>query len=58
MSRQVIHDFKGLRAQDCRVISADFLELRDNGAFHNGKLVVEELMNLLGQVNSRVSEGR
>lgn len=51
MSRQVIHDFKGLREQGCRVISSDFLELRDNGAFHNGEQVVEELMNLIGQVN-------
>jgi uncharacterized cofD-like protein len=53
MSRQVKHDFKGLRDQDCRVISSDFLELRDNGAFHNGQLVVDELMNLIGQVDSR-----
>lgn len=58
MSRQVNHDFKGLREQGCRVVSADFLELRDNGAFHNGELVVNELMNLLGQVDSRNAEGR
>ena len=58
MSRQVNHDFKGLREQGCRVVSADFLELRDNGAFHNGELVVNELMNLLGQVDSRNTEGR
>ncbi|KRK48084.1 gluconeogenesis factor YvcK family protein [Secundilactobacillus kimchicus] len=53
MSTQVKHDFKGLRDQHCRVISADFLELRDNGAFHNGQLVVDELMNLLGQCGTR-----
>lgn len=53
MSRQVKHDFKGLRDQNCRVISSDFLELRDNGAFHNGQLVVDELMNLIGQVDLR-----
>lgn len=53
MSRQVKHDFKGLRDQSCRVISSDFLKLRDNGAFHNGQLVVDELMNLIGQVDSR-----
>lgn len=58
MSRQVEHDFHGLREQGCRVVSADFLELRDNGAFHNGELVVNELMNLLGQVTSRFAEGR
>ncbi|WP_282803829.1 gluconeogenesis factor YvcK family protein [Secundilactobacillus kimchicus] len=53
MSTQVKPDFKGLRDQHCRVISADFLELRDNGAFHNGQLVVDELMNLLGQCGTR-----
>ena len=44
---QVKHDFKGLRAQGCRVISDNFLELRDHGVFHNGTQVVEELMQLI-----------
>ncbi|GEP20003.1 gluconeogenesis factor YvcK family protein [Pediococcus argentinicus] len=48
VSKQVKHDFKGLRDQGCRVISDDFLLLRNGGAFHNGERVVEELMNLVG----------
>ncbi|PWF99440.1 gluconeogenesis factor YvcK family protein [Levilactobacillus bambusae] len=51
MSTQVTHDFNGLRRLGCRVISSDFLELRDNGAFHNGQEVVRELLNLIGQTN-------
>lgn len=44
---QVIHDFKGLREEGCRVISADFLKLRDGGVFHDGDKVVEELIRLI-----------
>lgn len=44
---QVTHDFKGLRAEGCRVISTDFLELRDGGVFHDGDKVVEELFRLV-----------
>ncbi|MBF0781117.1 MULTISPECIES: YvcK family protein [unclassified Granulicatella] len=44
---QVQHDFKGLRDQGCRVISAHFLEMTDNGAYHDGKKVVSELVTLL-----------
>lgn len=44
---QVQHDFKGLREQGCRVISAHFLEMTDNGAYHDGKKVVNELVTLL-----------
>ncbi len=44
---QVTHDFKGLREEGCRVISADFLKLRNGGVFHDGDKVVEELMRLL-----------
>ncbi|MGX7014630.1 gluconeogenesis factor YvcK family protein [Vagococcus silagei] len=47
---QVTHDFQGLRDEDCRVISADFLELRDGGAFHDGDKVVEELFRLVFDV--------
>ncbi|ANZ70039.1 gluconeogenesis factor YvcK family protein [Pediococcus claussenii] len=46
VSKQVTHDFNGLRKMGCRVISEDFLLLRDGGAFHNGTQVVEELMNI------------
>ncbi|MCU7358391.1 MULTISPECIES: gluconeogenesis factor YvcK family protein [Enterococcus] len=44
---QVKHDFKGLRQEGCRVVSADFLELRDGGVFHDGEKVVEELLRIL-----------
>lgn len=44
---QVSHDFNGLREEGCRVISNDFLCLRDEGVFHNEYKVVEELINLL-----------
>lgn len=48
-SEPVISDYRGLKALGCRVISSDFLELRDHGAFHNGELVTNELIRLLGQ---------
>ena len=41
---QVEHDFKGLQEQVPRVISSNFLRLESGGAFHDGNLVVEELM--------------
>lgn len=41
---QVKHDFNGLRAEGCRVITDNFLKLKDHGVFHNGNQVVEELM--------------
>ncbi|MGO3732820.1 MAG: gluconeogenesis factor YvcK family protein [Vagococcus sp.] len=44
---QVRHNFQGLRDEECRVISADFLELRDGGVFHDGSKVVEELFRLV-----------
>ena len=44
---QVRHNFKTLRDEECRVISADFLELRDGGVFHDGNKVVEELFRLV-----------
>ncbi|MBU7555818.1 gluconeogenesis factor YvcK family protein [Pediococcus ethanolidurans] len=47
-STQVRSDFKGLRAQNCRVVSDDFLCLRDHGAFHDGDRVAEELFNVAG----------
>ncbi|MTB64994.1 uridine diphosphate-N-acetylglucosamine-binding protein YvcK [Streptococcus sp. zg-86] len=48
---QVKHDFTGLQAQAQRVISSDFLRLENGGAFHDGDLVVEELLKIL-QVKS------
>ena len=51
ISQPVKHDFQGLRAQHCRVISSNFLRLKDNGAFHDRDKVVAELMNRLHQVH-------
>ncbi|MFV0560889.1 MAG: uridine diphosphate-N-acetylglucosamine-binding protein YvcK [Enterococcus sp.] len=47
---QVEHDFQGLREEGCRVISTDFLELRDGGVFHDGEKVVEELFRIVFSV--------
>jgi uncharacterized cofD-like protein len=49
---QVKYDFKGLRDQGCRVISDNFLKLRNQGVFHNGDQVVDELMCLAGRPKS------
>lgn len=51
ISQPVTHDFAGLRKQDCRVISANFLRLKDNGAFHDRDKVVHELINRLHEVH-------
>ena len=48
---QVAYDFNGLREQGCRVISDNFLKLRDRGVFHDGEQVVKELMRLLGPLS-------
>lgn len=44
---QVEHDFLALRDEGCRVVSTDFLELRDGGVFHDGEKVVQELLRLV-----------
>ena len=44
---QVSHDFQGLREEGCRVISTDFLKLRDGGVFHDRDKVVDEVFRLL-----------
>ena len=44
---QVTHDFAGLRAEGCRVISTDFLKLRDSGVFHDDEKVVDELLRIV-----------
>ncbi|WP_268912836.1 gluconeogenesis factor YvcK family protein [Lentilactobacillus sp. SPB1-3] len=51
ISQPVKHDFQGLRDMGCRVVSADFLELKERGAFHNGQEVADELINLIGRPN-------
>lgn len=50
---QVRHDFEGLRNQGARVISDDFLLLRNRGIFHNGQKVVKELIRLTSQVKQK-----
>lgn len=44
---QVTHDFDGLRKEGCRVVSTDFLKLRDGGVFHDGDKVVAELLRIV-----------
>lgn len=40
---QVKHDFQGLRQEGCRVISSEFLSMKNGGAYHDTEKVVEEL---------------
>ena len=44
---QVEHDFAGLSKQVPRVISSNFLRLENGGAFHDGDLIVDELMRII-----------
>ncbi|MCW6653022.1 YvcK family protein [Aerococcaceae bacterium NML210727] len=44
---QVVHDFAGLRNQGCRVISNEFLSMKNGGAYHDTDRVVAELRHLL-----------
>jgi len=48
----VEHDYQALRDMGCRVISADFLKLRDHGVFHDGNKVANEILNLAFQVGT------
>lgn len=41
---QVSHDFKRLQEKVPMVISNDFLNITENGVYHNGDLVVEEIL--------------
>ncbi|WP_025730322.1 gluconeogenesis factor YvcK family protein [Atopobacter phocae] len=49
---QVGDDFEGLRAEGCRVISADFLDVTDKGVFHDGEKVVDELHRIISRAKS------
>lgn len=49
----VQHDYAALRAMGCRVISADFLRLRDQGVFHDGDKVATEVLNRAFQVHTK-----
>ena len=44
---QVEHNFRGLQEQVPRVISSNFLRLENGGAFHDGELLVDELMQII-----------
>ncbi|UQS83327.1 gluconeogenesis factor YvcK family protein [Bombilactobacillus thymidiniphilus] len=50
---QVSCDFPRLRQMGCRVITNDFLLLRDGGAFHDGDKVAHEIINLAFQYGNR-----
>ncbi|MBZ6527078.1 YvcK family protein [Aerococcaceae bacterium DSM 111021] len=47
---QVKHDFKGIREQNCRIISSEFLSMKYGGAYHDTEKVVEELGYLLNSL--------
>ncbi|MDE1547710.1 gluconeogenesis factor YvcK family protein [Jeotgalibaca caeni] len=47
---QVTHDFQALRNEACRVISADFLNVKEGGVYHDGDKVAQEIMNLSSAV--------
>ncbi|KRM88411.1 gluconeogenesis factor YvcK family protein [Lacticaseibacillus thailandensis] len=53
ISTPVQSDYASLRAMGCRVISSDFLKLRDGGVFHDGQKVAREILNLELQVGSQ-----
>jgi len=42
----------------CKVIQDDFLSLHDNGAYHDGKKVAQEIINLSLQSGNRKNEVR
>ena len=49
----VKNDFNGLRAQECRVITDDFIDQRHGLVFHDGEKVAKEIMNLAFEAMSR-----
>lgn len=50
-------DFKGLKAQDCRVITDDFIDQRHGLVFHDGEKVGQEIINLAFEAMSRKRMG-
>ncbi|MDF7638593.1 YvcK family protein [Lactobacillus sp. ESL0791] len=42
----VRNDFAGLRKQNCRVVTDDFIDQRSGLVFHDGKKVAKEIINL------------
>ena len=49
----VKNDFNGLRVQECRVITDDFIDQRHGLVFHDGEKVAKEIMNLAFEAMSR-----
>ncbi|GFZ27183.1 gluconeogenesis factor YvcK family protein [Lactobacillus corticis] len=49
----VTNDFAGLQAQNCRVITDDFIDQRSGLVFHDGKKVAKEIINLAFEAMSR-----
>lgn len=49
----VSNDFAGLRAQDCRVITDDFIDQRHGLVFHDGRKVGQEIINLAFEAMSK-----
>ena len=49
----VRNDFEGLRAQECRVITDDFIDQRHGLVFHDGEKVAKEIINLAFESMSR-----
>ncbi|MDN6730947.1 MAG: uridine diphosphate-N-acetylglucosamine-binding protein YvcK [Atopostipes suicloacalis] len=48
---QVVHDFKQLQKLVPSVISNDFLNITEKGVYHNGDLVVEEILRAASYYN-------
>lgn len=53
---QVKHDFAGLRNEGCRVISNNFLSMKDGGAYHDTESVVAELSHILDTIKLNRSQ--
>ncbi len=49
----VRNDFAGLRAQNCRVITDDFIDQRSGLVFHDGHKVAREILNLAFEAYAR-----
>lgn len=47
---QVVHDFQALKDQGCHIISGEFLNMENGGAYHDTQEVVYELGQLLNRI--------
>ncbi|HAP15598.1 MAG TPA: hypothetical protein DCR07_05775, partial [Lactococcus sp.] len=50
---QVVHDFKALQEEEVNIISNDFLQLVNGGAFHDGDAIALEIMGISAQHERR-----